>query len=229
MDPASARFTRERHQALMADGFTVVPDLLTSSERGSVGTHVRALVHRQYDRFRTALEAAGNGEPASIPEWEEPGVVREQLSPEEDDLRPLVTHPLVVDAVEAVLDSCSRVDAGLRAPLPGFGHQGLHPDFEDRTPEQSWRSLSAMWCVSEFTRDNGPLRVVPGSHLPGRAPEFEWYSGGMGPHDDEVKIVAPEGSVVLFNNADLWHSGTFNYSKQPRLAVTVTYLTPRER
>jgi ectoine hydroxylase-related dioxygenase (phytanoyl-CoA dioxygenase family) len=45
----------------------------------------------------------------------------------------------------------------------------------------------------------------------------------MGPHPDEVKIVAPAGSVILFNSADLWHSGTFNYSPAPRLAVTAGF------
>ena len=30
--------------------------------------------------------------------------------------------------------------------------------------------LSARWCISEFTRDNGPLRVIPGSHLVGEPP-----------------------------------------------------------
>jgi ectoine hydroxylase-related dioxygenase (phytanoyl-CoA dioxygenase family) len=45
----------------------------------------------------------------------------------------------------------------------------------------------------------------------------------MGPYPDEVKIVAPAGSVILFNSADLWHSGTFNYSPAPRLAVTAGF------
>jgi ectoine hydroxylase-related dioxygenase (phytanoyl-CoA dioxygenase family) len=43
----------------------------------------------------------------------------------------------------------------------------------------------------------------------------------MGPHPDEVKIIAPAGSVILFNAADLWHSGTFNYTPAARLALTV--------
>jgi ectoine hydroxylase-related dioxygenase (phytanoyl-CoA dioxygenase family) len=45
----------------------------------------------------------------------------------------------------------------------------------------------------------------------------------MGPHPDEVKIVAPAGSLILFNSADLWHSGTFNYSPAPRLALTAGF------
>ena len=46
------------------------------------------------------------------------------------------------------------------------------------------------------------------------------FGSGMGPHPDEVKMVAPAGSLIMFNSADLWHSGTFNYSPIPHLAVT---------
>lgn len=59
---------------------------------------------------------------------------------------------------------------------------------------------------------------------PGRAPtDVLAFRSGMGPHPDEVKIVAPAGSVILFNSADLWHSGTLNYSPAPRLAVTAAF------
>ena len=46
----------------------------------------------------------------------------------------------------------------------------------------------------------------------------------MGPHPDEVKLIAPAGSLIFFNSASLWHSGTLNYSPGLRLAVT-TYLS----
>jgi ectoine hydroxylase-related dioxygenase (phytanoyl-CoA dioxygenase family) len=82
-----------------------------------------------------------------------------------------------------------------------------------------------MWCISAFTPDNGPLRVLPGSHRVDQNPAGALPLGcEMGPHLDEVKVVAPAGSVILFNGADLWHSGTFNYSPVPRLAVTVALL-----
>jgi ectoine hydroxylase-related dioxygenase (phytanoyl-CoA dioxygenase family) len=70
-----------------------------------------------------------------------------------------------------------------------------------------------MWCITAFTPDNGPLRVIPGSHRVSQPPtDVLAFGSGMGPHPDEVKIVAPAGSVILFNSADLWHSGTLNYS-----------------
>ena len=82
----------------------------------------------------------------------------------------------------------------LRAPLPGCGHQGLHPDFEQRWTEGRWQTLSAMWCITAFTPGNGPLRVIPGSHRVSEPPiDMLAFGSGMGPHPDEVKIVAPPG------------------------------------
>ena len=77
------------------------------------------------------------------------------------------------------------------------------------------------------TRDSGPLRVIPGSHRRHEPPidTEHGYATEMGPHPDEVKIIAPAGSVILFDAADLWHSGTFNYIPAARLALTV-HLAP---
>ncbi|MGH3418194.1 MAG: hypothetical protein ACRDOD_01150 [Streptosporangiaceae bacterium] len=58
----------------------------------------------------------------------------------------------------------------------------------------------------------------------GRDPADDMQFPGMGPHPDEVMPIAPAGSLILFNNASLWHSGTLNYTPGLRLAVT-TYLS----
>ena len=85
-----------------------------------------------------------------------------------------------------------------------------------------------MWTISAFTSENGPVRVIPGSHRVARSPVDDLaYGSEMGPHPAEVKLVSPAGSLILFNNADLWHSGTFNYSPAPRLAVTAALLRGR--
>lgn len=67
----------------------------------------------------------------------------------------------------------------------------MHQDFAERGTEPTWQALSAMWCISEFTTDKGPLRVVPGSHLASEPPIdiHHGYGTGMGPHPDEVKII----------------------------------------
>jgi ectoine hydroxylase-related dioxygenase (phytanoyl-CoA dioxygenase family) len=66
---------------------------------------------------------------------------------------------------------------------------------------------------------------VAGSHRHAEPPidTEHGYATGMGPHPNEVKITALAGSVILFNAADPWHSGTFNYTPTARLALTVHF------
>ena len=155
------------------------------------------------------------------------GAVQADLDRADPDFSPCHQHHLLADAATAVLGTGWHVSGlRLRAPIPGCGHQGLHPDFyPGHRTDGPWQVLATMWCVSAFTADNGPLRVIPGSHGVASPPiDMEHgYATGMGPHLREVKLVAPAGSVILFNSAALWHSGTLNYSPAPRLAVTAYY------
>jgi hypothetical protein len=45
----------------------------------------------------------------------------------------------------------------------------------------------------------------------------------MGPAPGEVKIVAPAGSLILVNAADMWHSGRCGCSRAARIAVTANF------
>jgi hypothetical protein len=210
-----AGLTGRQREALERDGYLLVTSLLEQADLDRITGRVQELVSRTV--------AAWAADPGIVVE---PGVVRARLSMDDPDFAPCLWHPLLADAATAVLgDRWRRMALGLRAPLPGGGDQGLHADYELRRPgERPWQALSAMWCITAFTPDNGPLRVIPGSHRVSEPPvDMEVSGSGMGPHPDEVRVVAPAGSVILFNNADLWHSGTRNVSAAPRLAVTAGF------
>jgi hypothetical protein len=201
--------------SLKRDGYLLVPSLLGASVLARIRDRLDELV-----RQTVAAWQAGQ-----VQDIAEPGVVRAGLDLADADFAPCREHPLLADAATTVLGAGWRLTAlSLRAPLPGCGHQGLHPDFEQRRTEEPWQTLSAMWAITPFTADNGPLRVIPGSHRVSEPPiDIQGFGSGMGPHPHEVKVTAPAGSVILFNSASLWHSGTFNYSPQPRLAVTAGF------
>jgi phytanoyl-CoA dioxygenase PhyH len=207
--------TAQQRGSLEREGYLLVPSLLDETVIGRMRSRLEELVRQTV--------AAWEAEPS--PEIAEPGVVRAKLELADPDFAPCYEHPLLAEAATVVLGHNWHLAAlSLRAPLPGCGHQGLHPDFEQRQTDGPWQTLSAMWCITAFTPDNGPLRVVPGSHRVSEPPiDMLAFGSGMGPHPDEVKIVAPAGSVIMFNSADLSHSGTFNYSPAPRLAVTVGF------
>jgi ectoine hydroxylase-related dioxygenase (phytanoyl-CoA dioxygenase family) len=212
-----AELTSRQRRSLAEDGYLLVPSVL-------VGDAAAALAAR-LDGLARAIIAERDAAVGEQQEEEEAGVVSVRLDPADPGFAPLVRQPLLFSAADSVIGpGCQVSGLSLRAPLPGCGHQGLHPDFfPGHSTSGPWQVLAAMWCITEFTRDNGPLRVIPGSHRSAHDPSDDMEFPGMGPHPDEVKLIAPAGSLILFNSASLWHSGTLNYSPGLRLAVT-TYL-----
>jgi hypothetical protein len=109
--------------------------------------------------------AAWAADPA--PDIAEPGVVHAKLELADPAFAPCCDHPLLAEAATAVLGPDRHLAAlSLRAPLPGCGHQGLHPDFEQRWTAGRWRTLSAMWCIHRLHPGQraaaGHPRLTPG-------------------------------------------------------------------
>jgi hypothetical protein len=142
----------QQRESLERDGYLLVPSLLDETVLGPITGRLEDLIRQTV--------AAWDVDPS--PTIVEPGVVRAKLDRADPDFAPCCQHPLLSDAALAVLgDTCYLAALSLRAPLPGCGHQGLHPDFEERRITGPWQTLSAMWCITAFTSDNGPLRVIP--------------------------------------------------------------------
>jgi ectoine hydroxylase-related dioxygenase (phytanoyl-CoA dioxygenase family) len=75
-----------------------------------------------------------------------------------------------------------------------------------------------MWAFTDFTRENGATRLVPGSHLTGRNPE-------PGESYEAVYAEAPAGSIVVWEGRT-WHASSLNTSKGPRLGATSYWGAP---
>ena len=132
------------------------------------------------------------------------------------------THPLVVAAAWRVFGREFRF-ARLhgRDPLPGFGQQGLHTDWQPRGDAAPYVVVNSIWMLDDFTRENGATRVVPGTHLLPNTPPKN-LADPNAHHPDEIFVTAPAGSVLFFN-AHLWHSGTRNGSKGLRRSLQCAY------
>lgn len=98
------------------------------------------------------------------------------------------------------------------ASIPGYGHEGFHPD---RRPDEisppaaigSWRGVAFSLMLSPNRAESGTVRALPGSHR--TPPHFEHVGSAMPPHPEEVRIDAEPGDVLVYS-ADLWKSATFN-------------------
>lgn len=137
----------------------------------------------------------------------------------------------VIQIVRSVLgEDAMLYDGNIRVPMPtgerdaAKGFQ-VHVDREDYTvlPFADGRhfpmALNVVWCLVDFTQQNGGTLLWPESHLSCSVPDADLDSS------DAIQIEAPAGSAIIWDAA-LWHQGGINYSTEPRWTVIAYYLRP---
>jgi len=105
-----------------------------------------------------------------------------------------------------------------RFALPGMGLQSLHADWGRLETPGDFQVCNSIWLLDGFTEDNGATRVVPGSHRWGTKLPSDEMADASQPHPLERLLLAPEGTVVVFNS-HTWHGGTLNRTGKPRRAM----------
>lgn len=138
-----------------------------------------------------------------------------------------ISHPKVLAAMRHVLGSKFRLSSlNGRAALPGQGLQALHADWREGVEPGNYYVCNSIWLLSDFTRENGATRVVPGSHRSRQHPR-DALEDPKAPHPEEVILFGKAGTVVVFN-AHTWHGGTVNTTDEPRYGLH-GYYTRRDQ
>jgi ectoine hydroxylase-related dioxygenase (phytanoyl-CoA dioxygenase family) len=101
-------------------------------------------------------------------------------------------------------------------PHNGIG-QPLHADAGAIADEQGYWVANSVWMIDDFTEQNGPIRVVPGSHRWNKLPH-QIMDDPAASHPQERVITGKAGTVVVMN-AHAWHGGTENHTDLPRCAM----------
>jgi hypothetical protein len=129
-----------------------------------------------------------------------------------------IDHPDVLSAVEMVLGPDFKLSSlNIRSANPHNGcAQPLHVDGGELPDALGSSVCNSVWLLDDFTEHNGSLRIVPGSHRWGRAPE-----PGAKPNG-EILVTGKAGDVVVMN-AHLWHGGSENFTDGQRRAMHVYY------
>ena len=140
-----------------------------------------------------------------------------------DVFRRAIALPAVLDGIRHVLGGAiklSSLNARSADPHSPEG-QPLHVDMAAIPDERGYWVCNTVWILDDFTRENGPTRMVPGSHKWGKRPQ-DVLEDAMAPHPDEVLLTGKAGSIAIMN-AHLWHAGTANRTAAPRLAMHAFY------
>ena len=109
----------------------------------------------------------------------------------------------------------------MREPLMGCNDQVIHADVpsDNRIHHPSEFQCVSFLYLDDATAENGPTRVFPGSHM---------NSSSEANLKNEVKILAPRGSLVVMN-ANLKHGGTKKKLDSRRRVVFINYRDRRFR
>jgi ectoine hydroxylase-related dioxygenase (phytanoyl-CoA dioxygenase family) len=137
--------------------------------------------------------------------------------------RRAILLPPVLECVRHVLGpdiKLSSLNARSADPLTDVG-QPLHVDMGAVPDERGYWVCNTVWMLDDFTPDNGPTRMVPGSHRWGTRPQ-DVLEDPLAAHPQEVMLTGKAGSIAVMN-AHLWHGGTANRTSSPRLAMHAFY------
>ena len=140
------------------------------------------------------------------------------------------THPRLLAAVRHILTADFKVHSlNCRFAIPGQGQQALHMDWGPRNDDERrllqtghYFVANSLWLLDDFTEENGSTRLVPGSHIWGKPPAEE-MDDPAATHPDEVRVIAPAGTVVVFNS-HTWHGGSLNRSDDLRRVMHMAFV-----
>jgi ectoine hydroxylase-related dioxygenase (phytanoyl-CoA dioxygenase family) len=192
--------------AIRTAGYTVI--------RGAVDRDTLAALRASIERAVATGEEAVDVRAGTV--WiKDAGVLGDRV----DALR---TSPAALEAVTELLGPRPvPVSALMRNPVGPTAQQSLHVDWAGPVAPGHDQQAQAMFFLDDVTADNGPTRLVPGSHRSGAIPPKN-LADPRARHRDEVCITGPAGDVLVFSS-HLWHSGTANTSGRQRRVITVTY------
>ncbi len=134
------------------------------------------------------------------------------------------THPKVLAGIASVLGNEFKLSSlNYRAAKPGMGHQKLHVDWRNTVVHGDYKVCNSIWLLDDFTPLNGSTRIVPNSHKWDVLPD-QVMTDANETHPDEIRIIAPAGSVFIFNS-HVWHGGTTNHTNQDRRSIHSYFCT----
>jgi ectoine hydroxylase-related dioxygenase (phytanoyl-CoA dioxygenase family) len=196
-------------------GYTIIPDALSPDEL--------ELARRKVDEiYRAQAEELGGED--ELKKFNDAYTARALLV-YDDFFLGVATNPKVLPLVEALLGDYYILmlqNGIINVPTVG-GEQNAgswHRDLNYQHFVSSRPlSVSALFCVDDFSIETGGTHVLPASH------KIEVFPSEATVLANERPIDARAGSVVVFDSM-LFHRGGYNRSAKPRRALNHMYTLP---
>jgi ectoine hydroxylase-related dioxygenase (phytanoyl-CoA dioxygenase family) len=208
LDKPNAKYIEE----IAIQGYTIVENVLPADKLEETRKRLDAVYKRQEE------EAGGADRLAAINEL---NMARLPLAYDEFFLE-IATQPLVLDIVREIVGKyfVLHLQNGI-INMPKLEHHQSswhrdlpYQDFVISTP----LSLSALFCIDDFTPETGGTFVVPFTHKLTQMPSEEYVK------KHAVQVSAPAGSVVIMDSM-IHHRAGHNISNRIRRGINHMYVT----
>ena len=189
------------------DGAAIVDDILSRTEADALEHELKPFIDRTAfgpDEFSGKRTKRTGGLVARSPRCRE-----------------LVMHKAILGAAGDLLSHATSFQLHLTQVIaigPGEPAQAIHRDqwaFDFFPFPKGYEvQFNTIWALTDFTKENGATRVIPGSnHLEDRLKFKE---------EDTIPAEMRRGSVLLYNGS-VYHGGGANRSEATRVGVNITY------
>lgn len=139
------------------------------------------------------------------------------------DFLDLATNPRVLDIVQAAMGEYVILHLqNIIINRPNLKHQqaNWHRDLAyQRYVTSKPFAISSLYCIDDFTIENGCTDILPFSHRDEIIPSNQFLD------KHSIKATAPKGSAIVFN-ALLYHRAGNNTTDEIRIGINHTYVTP---
>lgn len=179
------------------------------------------------DEFRSIFDATHNQYVAihgedRLRQLDEFHGIRLPLAIEAEFLK-LAQTPVVLEAIRRLIQGkfiLNQQNGIINPPEEKYNQAAWHRDL----PYQHFVSsrpiaINALYCVDDFTLENGATHVLPASH------KREAFPSEAFVNNNAVQVQAPAGSFIVLD-CMCFHRGGFNQSTHMRRAVNHLYTIP---
>ena len=195
------------------NGFAVLDSGFSDHEIASIGADFDQIAET-YHSVHTLELLATLGEA---------DIVRMPMSISRDAMLKVALNARLLDVISSLIDGAFVLNQQNLITNPSkrdYSQSSWHRDlpyqhFTSSTP----LAVNAIYCVDDFTHENGASYVIPGSHLHSDFPSVEFVA------DNGVQLSAKAGSYIIVD-CMTYHRGGFNQSAKTRRAINHVFNIP---
>ena len=200
-------------EEIVRNGYTILSSGFTEKEISSIAT--------SFENYRSAYLKDHGLE--FLEQINEQHMLRAPIVNGDNLFQEVAFHPKLMRLISRLIKGDFYLNQQNGVINPGsteYSQGRWHRDL----PYQHWTSssplaINALYCVDDFTSENGATKVIPGSH------KFAEFPSDSFVETHAIQVDAKAGDFIVLD-CMIYHSGAHNFTKEERRGLNHVYSIP---